>query len=156
MSEIDVGAYNVEFVEDLYSKYLHNPSSVAPEWHPIFADFPPEAVKLNAARLEQRVAQLLGEGTLGPDELAREVALLADKSDVAEEVQRLRSHVEQLRGVLETGASPVGRKLEFLAQELHRESNTIGSKNHDPVIAAATLELKLLVERVREQVANVE
>ena len=116
----------------------------------------PEAVKLTATRLEQRVGQLLGEAQLGPDELAREVALLADKSDVAEEVQRLRSHVEQLQGTLRGGTSPVGRKLEFLAQELHRESNTISSKNHDPVIAAATLELKLLVERVREQVANVE
>lgn len=115
----------------------------------------PAAVREQAERLRQRVAQLLGEAELAPDELAREVALLADKSDVSEEVQRLRSHVGQLERALAAGG-PLGRKLEFLAQELHRETNTIGSKCHDAEITGVTLELKLLVERIREQVANLE
>ncbi|RMG15962.1 MAG: YicC family protein [Planctomycetota bacterium] len=119
----------------------------------------PAARAEQAARLRERVAGLLEQA---PDslrdapELAREVALLADRADVSEEVQRLRSHLDQLREVLEADAGPAGRKIEFLAQELLREANTLGSKSQDLVLRERSLALKLLVERVREQAANLE
>jgi uncharacterized protein (TIGR00255 family) len=117
----------------------------------------PEVVRDQGARLRGRIEQLLSEAqrTLDPGVLARETALLADRSDVSEEVQRLRSHVEQLLSTLgEDG--PVGRKLEFLAQELLREANTMASKAHDTSLVQLILQIKLHVERIREQVANVE
>ncbi len=92
---------------------------------------------------------------LAPGDLAREVALLADRADVAEELQRLRSHCEQVEAALALD-EPVGRRLEFLAQELHREANTLASKTHDAGLGAEIVELRLRVERIREQVANVE
>jgi uncharacterized protein (TIGR00255 family) len=116
----------------------------------------PVVVRDQGARLKQRVEQLLAEGALDRGELAREVALLADKSDIAEELQRLDSHVEQLLATLQAPAGPIGRKLEFLAQELHREANTMASKTHDTALVQQILAIRLLVERIREQVANVE
>ena len=93
---------------------------------------------------------------LDPNELARETALLADRGDISEEVHRLRSHVEQLIGTLDQADGPLGRKLEFLAQELLREANTMASKSHDTAMVQRILAIKLAVERIREQVANVE
>jgi uncharacterized protein (TIGR00255 family) len=124
----------------------------------------PGVVREQGNRLRSRVEQLLGDakGKVDPAELAREMALLADRSDVAEEVQRLRSHVEQLlatidgRDAKDGKAGPAGRKLEFLAQELLREANTMASKAHDGALVQVVLDVKLLVERIREQVANVE
>ena len=116
----------------------------------------PEALEELHARLRERVQQLLQDTSLKPDDLAREVALLADKTDVSEEVQRLRSHVEELRRTLREPPWPVGRKLEFLAQEMLREANTMASKSYDTGILQDVLGIKLAVERIREQVANVE
>ncbi len=93
---------------------------------------------------------------LSPHELARELALLADRSDIREEVQRLRSHVQQLHATVDAPGGPAGRKLEFLAQELLREANTMASKTHDGELVQLVLAVKLLVEQIREQVANVE
>ena len=91
-----------------------------------------------------------------PEEiLAREMALLAEKSDVAEELDRLESHMAQWRETLAEGG-PIGRRLDFLAQELGREANTISSKSADTEITRAALDLKLAVERLKEQAANVE
>lgn len=116
----------------------------------------PVALLEHRDRLRERLNALLEGATAVPDEfLAREVALLADKSDVAEEVQRLRSHVTQVRDTLATGG-PVGRRLDFLAQELGREANTIGSKSSDVELARAVIDLKLAVERLKEQAANLE
>jgi uncharacterized protein (TIGR00255 family) len=116
----------------------------------------PEAVREAGARLRQRVKQLLEDAPIDAGELARETALLADRSDISEEAQRLRSHVEQLLAALDDGEGPVGRKLEFLAQELLREANTMASKVHDTALVQLILAIKLHVERIREQVANVE
>ena len=117
----------------------------------------PQAVKAQFKALEQRLTALLGprEKDLAPADLARELALLADKSDVAEELARLSSHLEQLGGFL-ASKQPVGRALDFLVQELNREVNTIGSKCADAKIAAWVIEAKTHVERLREQVQNVE
>lgn len=112
-----------------------------------------------AARLKALLGDgggsVLGPGGLDPTRLEQEVALLADRADVTEELTRLRSHLGQVEALL-AAAEPVGRKLEFLLQEIHREVSTVGSKSADLAIARAVLELKAELERVREQVANVE
>jgi uncharacterized protein (TIGR00255 family) len=116
----------------------------------------PGVVRDHQLALEKRVEELLaGRFQLQPADLAREVALLADKLDVSEELARLASHLEQL-GSLFSRAGPVGRQLDFLVQELLREANTIGSKCNDAAVAHAVVELKTHIERLREQVQNVE
>jgi uncharacterized protein (TIGR00255 family) len=107
-------------------------------------------------KLSQRLADLQG-GEIPVDEtrLAQEVALLADRRDIREELARLESHVSQFQEAL-SGQGPVGRKLDFLLQEMNREANTIGVKAGDLEIAQAVVALKGLVERLREQVQNVE
>ncbi len=116
------------------------------------------AVEEYRAKLRARIDKLLkGSNVPLPEaDLARELALFADRSDITEELQRLRSHVDQLRATIESEGEPVGRKLEFLAQELLREANTMASKSHDTSLVTSVLEIKLEVEKVREQVANVE
>ena len=111
------------------------------------------------ARLRERLAELLGadaeaQGRLSADRLEQEVALLADRLDVTEETVRLRSHLEQFHDAL-TAREAVGRRLNFLAQELNREVNTIASKANDPAIAHHAVAMKEEVEKIREQVQNV-
>lgn len=106
------------------------------------------------ARLEERITRLLAD-KVDPGRLAQEAAVLADKADVSEELARLRSHFKQFSDALESDV-PVGRKLEFLVQELNREINTIGSKAAEHPISARVVEMKSVLERIREQAANVE
>lgn len=120
----------------------------------------PLVVKEQHAALKKRLAELLDgapkNGRIPSDgDLAREVALLADKMDVAEELTRLASHLAQLEALIVSEA-PAGRPLDFLVQEFFREANTIGSKCNDAEAAHLVVELKTLVERLREQVQNVE
>ena len=91
---------------------------------------------------------------LGDGDLAREIALLADRTDIAEELVRLESHLDQFTRLL--GEDSPGRSLDFLSQELAREANTIGSKSSDVAIAHAVVEVKTRVERLRELVQNLE
>ncbi len=105
--------------------------------------------------LRERLEKLLGTIDLDPSRLAQEVAILVDKSDVTEEMVRLRSHIVQLRDLLESSA-PVGRKLDFLIQEFLREVNTIASKINDAGNAHKTVSLKSELEKMREQVQNIE
>jgi uncharacterized protein (TIGR00255 family) len=106
-------------------------------------------------RLEQRMKEYLGEVPLDPARLVQELALLVDRADVTEEIARLGSHVDQFRRLLES-TEPVGRKLDFLLQEMHREANTIGSKSSNARISHMVVDLKSAVERMREQAQNVE
>lgn len=106
-------------------------------------------------RLAKRVNELSGGLELDPERLLQEVALMADKSDVTEELIRLQSHVEQFLAC-GRGGSPLGRKLDFLLQELHREVNTVGSKSASTDIASYVVELKTEVEKIREQTQNLE
>jgi uncharacterized protein (TIGR00255 family) len=115
----------------------------------------PQAVEHHRARLAERVLELTRGVPLDPGRLAQEIALLAERTDVAEEVTRLRSHVAQARQLLGSG-EPAGRKLDFLVQEMHREANTIGSKSQHAEISAVVVGLKAEIERMREQVQNVE
>lgn len=108
-------------------------------------------------RLKKRVEDLLGEykNTLKEGDLARELAILAEKSDIAEEIARLRAHIDEL-DVLLTKGEPVGRRIDFLLQEMGREVNTTGSKSIDTEITRIVMDLKAELERIREQAANLE
>ena len=106
-------------------------------------------------RLRQRLAELLGEVPLDEARLAAELALFAERSDITEELTRLRSHLSQFRETM-TGEGAVGRKLEFLLQEMGRETNTVGAKANDLEISRAVIAVKSELESLREQVQNVE
>jgi uncharacterized protein (TIGR00255 family) len=113
----------------------------------------PEAIK---ARLAEQVAALLSASArFDSDRLHQEAILMASKADIREELDRLASHTTQIRKLLADGG-PVGRKLDFLAQELNRESNTLTAKSNDAGLTAIGLELKSVVEQFREQVQNLE
>lgn len=106
-------------------------------------------------KIEERLAKLLDGIDLDPVRLAQEIAILADKSDVTEELVRLRSHIDQFSNFL-MADEPVGRRLDFLLQEFLREINTLASKITDATIAHQTVDLKNEVEKLREQVQNLE
>ncbi len=119
----------------------------------------PVVVELYRERLRQRMNALLAEsGTAVRDEdLVREVAVFAERSDLAEEVSRLQGHLEHFREIIDaTEAKPAGRTLEFLTQEMLREANTIAGKSLDAQISRRIVELKGAVDRIKEQVQNVE
>jgi len=115
----------------------------------------PLVVQEYAKRLHQRIEQVLQGVEVDQTRLMQEVAVFADRSDITEELVRARSHLDQFRGILsqEDGA---GRKLEFLLQELHREINTMSAKASDSDISLKTVEIKAELEKLREQVQNVE
>jgi uncharacterized protein (TIGR00255 family) len=115
----------------------------------------PRSVEHHRARLEERIAELSRGIPLDPSRLAQEVALFADRTDVTEEIIRLGSHVAQVRSLL-AGGEPAGRKLDFIVQEMHREANTIGSKSQSAEVVTEVVSLKAEIERMREQVQNVE
>jgi uncharacterized protein (TIGR00255 family) len=115
----------------------------------------PVALQRRAERLRERVRALLEEAPLDEGRLAMEVALLAERSDVSEELARLRAHQEQLTLLLAEGG-PVGRTLDFLLQELHREVNTVGAKADDLDLSRLVIAAKATLEKIREQVQNLE
>ena len=115
----------------------------------------PETVAEYRAKLTARMQEVLQSATVDPQRILTEAAIYADKVAVDEETVRLRSHVAQLRAMLESD-EPMGRKMDFLIQEVNRESNTIGSKCSDVAIAKVVVDLKAEVEKMREQVQNVE
>ncbi len=115
----------------------------------------PVVVEEYRERLAQKLARLLDGAEVDPQRLAQEVAILADRSDITEEIVRLGSHFAQFDEALLL-PEPVGRKLDFLMQEFNREVNTIGSKANDPVITALVVKMKAEMEKMREQVQNIE
>jgi uncharacterized protein (TIGR00255 family) len=117
----------------------------------------PQVVEAYRARLSDRLNKLLAElgVQIQPADIVREVGIFAERSDIAEEIVRLRSHLEQFDAVMATEESS-GRKLEFLTQEMFRETNTIGSKANDAEIARHVIEMKSSIERMREMIQNVE
>jgi uncharacterized protein (TIGR00255 family) len=115
----------------------------------------PLALEACRDRLAQRVQELSRGIPVDEVRLAQEVAYLAERSDITEELVRIRSHLNQFREMLDD-SEPVGRKLEFLLQEINREANTIGSKASDAGIAQEAMEVKSELEKMREQVQNVE
>ena len=115
----------------------------------------PLVVQEHAARLTRRIEELIGMPPVDEGRLAAEVAIFADRSDIAEETTRLRSHLAQMQQML-IGDGPAGRTLEFLVQELGREANTIGSKANDVEISRAVIAVKGELESLREQIQNLE
>lgn len=115
----------------------------------------PLVVQEHAARLTRRIEELIGMPPVDEGRLAAEVAIFADRSDIAEETTRLRSHLAQMQQML-IGDGPAGRTLEFLVQELGREANTIGSKANDVEISRAVIAVKGDLESLREQIQNLE
>ena len=119
----------------------------------------PERLIRERDRLRERVAKLAGSVEVDEDRLAREVAYLADKWDIAEELARLRAHAEAFRAGLDGGGERprrAGKRLGFVVQEMHREANTVGSKANDVEIGASAIAIKEELERLREQLENVE
>jgi len=107
-------------------------------------------------RLKDHLAKLLDDvGNLDPQRLHQEAAIMATKADLQEELDRLKAHVTAANKLLD-GDGPIGRKLDFLAQEFNRESNTICSKSNASSVTAAGLELKVVVDQLREQTQNLE
>lgn len=115
----------------------------------------PETVREYNEKLKQRMKELLGDAAVDEQRLLNEAAIYADKIAVDEETVRLRSHISQLREFMNSSEA-IGRKLDFLVQEINRETNTIGSKAQDVDIAKKVIAIKAEVEKIREQVQNIE
>ena len=115
----------------------------------------PETVREYNEKLKQRMKELLGDASVDEQRLLNEAAIYADKIAVDEETVRLRSHISQLREFMNSSEA-IGRKLDFLVQEINREANTIGSKAQDVDIAKKVIAIKAEVEKIREQVQNIE
>ncbi|MEM7756147.1 MAG: YicC/YloC family endoribonuclease [Planctomycetota bacterium] len=119
----------------------------------------PEVVKVYQERLQGRMQALLADAemTVQPAELIREIAVYAEKTDIAEEIVRLRGHLVQFKERLNDDAGePVGRTLDFITQEMLREANTIASKSPDAEVSKRTVEIKGAIDRIKEQVQNIE
>ena len=130
----------ISVIEDLVSKVEE------------FADTIPKAFKV---KLDERVKELLGNVDIDESRIAMEVCMLADKATVDEEIIRLRSHINQVRETLNLN-DPIGRKLDFIVQEMNRETNTIGSKSSDIQMTNIVIDIKNILEKIREQVQNIE
>ncbi len=115
----------------------------------------PEVIKEYQEKLNERIKVLTEGLDLDAARLAQEAALLADRSDITEEITRLRSHFIQFRNLF-SAKEPIGRKLEFITQEINREVNTMGSKSSDITIANRVIEVKSELEKIREQLQNIE
>ena len=117
----------------------------------------PRVVEVYRERIHDRVAKTLEKFSvsLDPSDLIREVSMFADRSDISEEIVRMRSHLEQFESTLDLDES-AGRKLEFLTQEMLRETNTIGSKSSDVEISRHVIQIKASIEKIREMIQNVE
>ena len=115
----------------------------------------PETVNEYRERLYRKMTEVLQNTALDKQRILLEAGIFADKVAVDEETVRLRSHIAQMRGMLAEG-SPIGRKMDFLVQEFNRESNTIGSKCNDSSVTKIVIELKSEIEKIREQIQNIE
>lgn len=121
----------------------------------VIEDRSPAVVEEYREKLKDRIAMLLGDVKLDEARLAVEVAIFADKASIHEEIDRIKSHIKEFYGML-LSSVPVGRRLDFLVQELNREFNTIGSKANDSGIAASVIMAKAEIEKLREQIQNIE
>lgn len=115
----------------------------------------PETVRAYREKLLARMREVLESTEIEESRILTEAAIFADRVAVNEEIVRLRSHIDQLRSMLD-GDGPVGRKMDFLVQEMNREANTLGSKGNDGEIARIVIDLKAEIEKIREQIQNIE
>lgn len=117
----------------------------------------PKVVEEYQAKLTERLNNLLADNniTIEPERILQEVAVFADRTSITEEIVRLKSHIKQFKQIIES-EQPVGRKLDFLIQEFNREANTIASKANDYTLAQIVVEIKAEIEKIREQIQNIE
>lgn len=121
------------------------------------AEKAPTVAAAHTEKLRERITELLGNSVQIPeDRILVEAAIFADKCAIDEEITRLNSHLIQLKDIISTAKQPVGKKLDFLVQEMNREANTIGSKSNDIEITGHMLDIKSEIEKIREQVQNIE
>ncbi|MGD2138808.1 MAG: YicC/YloC family endoribonuclease [Burkholderiales bacterium] len=148
----DLGAARAREGEKLKAVLLERADSI----DAIVSDLAPRIPQLVTA-YEEKLSTRLREAMLEPenDRLKQEVVMFASKIDVDEELQRLSTHVSEIRRILAKGGA-VGKRLDFLMQELNREANTIGSKSADVVVTQGAMNLKVLIEQMREQIQNIE
>jgi uncharacterized protein (TIGR00255 family) len=117
----------------------------------------PMVSKVYASKLKDRISELIGKDIAVPeDRILLEAAIFADKSNITEELVRLDSHMVQLENIIHKSDKADGKKLDFLVQEMNREANTIGSKSNDMQITGVMLEIKSEIEKIREQIQNIE
>jgi len=131
--------------------HAHQIRTLAEQARPLTAELPNQYAK----RLRDNLARLSDGPMPAEERILQEISLFADRCDVTEEFARLHTHLDHLRQLLEQGG-PVGRKFEFLLQELNRETNTLGSKSSDAQVGALIVEMKSEIEKLREQVQNIE
>lgn len=122
----------------------------------LIADKTPGATQKYRQKLIERLEELLSGCVENEERILREVAVFAEKIDISEELTRFQSHLDQINALLEGSASSVGKTLEFFLQELNREANTVGSKSSDVEISRLVIEIKSELEKIREQIQNVE
>ena len=115
----------------------------------------PETVRAYREKLEQKIKELIGDVHIDEQRLLTETAIFADKVAVAEETVRLKSHIKQFCSLLDSH-EPIGRKLDFIVQEMNREANTIVAKSQDIEIAHTVVDIKSEIEKIREQIQNIE
>ncbi|MBD3184782.1 YicC family protein [Candidatus Poribacteria bacterium] len=119
--------------------------------------YAPEVLKTYQDKLKKRIIELIqGHLELDDTRIATEVAIMAEKSDITEEITRLRSHIQQIFDILNNSEEPIGRRLDFVLQEINREVNTIASKSNDSRISSACIDFKDVNEKMREQAQNIE
>ena len=140
--------------ERLEKDILFHLDNIANELSKIEAQSP-QTVKLYRENLENKMRELLGDVKVDETRLITETAIFADKVAIDEETVRLRSHIKAFKSALNTD-KPIGKKLDFIIQEMNRETNTIGSKANDIEIASMVVEIKSEIEKIREQIQNIE
>ncbi len=140
----------IKMKDDIYSRAQYILECVS-----FIEERSPQTVREYNDKLVERVHELIGDVSLDEARIIQEVAIFADKVAVAEETVRLRSHIDQLNSFINSD-EPVGRKMDFLIQEINRETNTIGSKANDVEIARTVVNIKAEIEKIREQIQNIE
>ncbi|GIM27866.1 hypothetical protein CPJCM30710_05320 [Clostridium polyendosporum] len=139
-----------KLAEDIISK-----CSEIEQWIKIIEEKSMSVVEAYRQKLQERIKDLLGNVEVDENRLATEIAIFADKATIDEEITRLYSHLKQMRDTLKLN-EPVGRKLDFIVQEMNRETNTIASKSTDLQITNIVINIKNMIEKIREQIQNIE
>lgn len=142
--------------ENIYGDFIYRADLIA-EKLSLIEERSPKVVEEYQAKLTERLTNLLAEHnvTVEPERLLQEVTVFADRTSITEEIVRLKSHIKQFKLIL-ASEQPVGRKLDFLIQEFNREANTIASKANDYTLAQIVVEIKAEIEKIREQIQNIE
>ena len=141
---------------NIYGDFIYRADLIAEKLTQIEARSP-MVVEEYQAKLTDRLNNLLADHniTVEPERLLQEVAIFADRASITEEIVRLKSHIKQFKNIINSD-QPVGRKLDFLVQEINRETNTIGSKAQDLQLAQVVVDMKAEIEKIREQIQNIE